>query len=103
MKTLSTHSLPTNGAGPSPNVKDNFLHPNGVEDEVILHGPEHHLRQVQPDPSSPEMGPATTGIISKHRDAIDVVGGQLGLSASVEPVSRSMCNKRVILRGYKLA
>lgn len=34
---------------PSPEVKDNFLHLNGVEDEVILHGPEHHLTQVQPD------------------------------------------------------
>lgn len=51
------------------------------------------------DPSSPEMGPATIGIISKH---CDVVGGQLGPSASVEPISRSMCNNRVILRGYKL-
>lgn len=91
-----------NGAGPSPEVKDNFLHPNGVEDEVVLHGPEHHLRQVQPDPSSPELGPATIGIISKHCDAIDVVGGQLGLSASLEPISRSMCNNRVILRGYNL-
>lgn len=89
-----------NGPGPSAEVKDNFLHLNGVEDEVVLHGPEHPLRQVQADPSSPEMGPAMIGLISKH--AIDVVGGQLGLSASVESISRSMCNHRVILRGYKL-
>lgn len=76
-----------NGAGPSPEVKNTFLHPNGVEDEVVLHGPEHHLRQVQPDPSSPEMGAATIGIVSKHCDAIDVVGGQLGVSGAHQQVT----------------